>query len=171
MGMKIAVIGYSGAGKSTLAAEFSRRCSIPLLYLDKVQFTDNWCERDRAEVLSMVEDFMAQDDWVIDGNYTGFHYERRLLEADHIVFLDFSRLTCLWQALRRYREFRGGVRESMADGCCEKMDWEFLRWILWEGRNVKRREHFRQVCRRYPEKVTVLKNRGHLEHFLAHFPT
>ena len=47
--MKIAVMGFSGSGKSTLAKQLSEFYDIPLLYLDCVNFEENWVERDREE--------------------------------------------------------------------------------------------------------------------------
>ena len=168
--MKIAVMGYSGAGKSTLSRVLSQRLDLPLLHLDKMQFTANWQERDRAEALAMVEAFMSRDSWVIDGNYSGFLQERRLDEADLILFLDLPRLTCLRQAWGRYRQFRGQVRESAADGCCEKFDLEFFRWLVWDGRSRKRRARYRSLMAQYSAKAVVLKNRAQIQAFLARFP-
>ena len=168
--MKIAVMGYSGAGKSTLSRALSQRLDLPLLHLDKVQYTAGWQERDRAEALSMVEAFMCQDSWVIDGNYSGFLQDRRLKEADLIVFLDLPRLTCLRQAWGRYRQFRGQVRESAADGCCEKFDLEFFRWLVWDGRSRKRQTRYRTLMKLYREKAVVLKSRRQIQSFLSRFP-
>lgn len=165
--MRIAVIGYSGAGKSTLAEALARRYALPLLHLDKVQFIENWQERNRDEALAMVGDVLDQDGWVIDGNYSGFHFDRRMAEADQIIFLKFSRLTCFVQAMGRYFRFRGRTRESMSDGCVEKMDWEFVRWLLWEGRSAERRAGFARLCAQYPEKVAVLKSRAEIRRFCA----
>ena len=47
--MKIAVMGYSGSGKSTLAKQLAAHYGIPLLYLDAVNFKENWQLRDREE--------------------------------------------------------------------------------------------------------------------------
>lgn len=168
--MKIAVMGYSGAGKSTLSSALSQRLGLPLLHLDKVQFTAGWQERDRAEALAMVEAFMAQSSWVIDGNYAGFLQDRRLEEADLIVFLDLPRLTCLRQAWGRYRRFRGQVRDSAADGCCEKFDMEFFRWLVWDGRTRKRTARYRSLMDQYRAKAVVLKKRKQIQSFLARFP-
>ena len=87
-------------------------------------------------------------------------------EADVILFLDFDRFTCLRQAFCRYRTFRGGVRESAADGCAEKFDREFLRWLLWEGRTRNRAKAFRSIVERWPDKTVVLKNRKQVEAYL-----
>ena len=168
--MKIAVMGYSGAGKSTLSSALSQRLDLPLLHLDKVQFTAGWQERDRSAALAMVEAFMAQDSWVIDGNYAGFLQARRLEEADLIVFLDLPRLTCLRQAWGRSRRFRGQVRDSAADGCCEKFDLEFFCWLVWDGRTRKRSARYRSLMDQCRAKTVVLKNRKQIQSFLARFP-
>ena len=67
--MKIAVIGYSGAGKSTLAKTLSDIYGCPLMYLDTVQFLPGWAERPKKDGIAIVDRFMENKDWVIDGNY------------------------------------------------------------------------------------------------------
>lgn len=165
--MKIAVLGYAGAGKSTLARTLGARYNIPVLHFDTVQFTPNWQERDREEAHRMVHAFMENPDWVIDGTYSKFEFERRLKEADQIIFLNFPRLTCFFRAWKRYFAFRGKQRPDMADGCNEKMDLEFIWWLLWEGRTRSKREKFQHVLDAYPEKTVVLNNQKELDKFLA----
>ena len=165
--MKIAVIGYSGAGKSTLAKLLSQKLDLPLLYLDRVQFTPNWVERDRTEALTLVDAFLENESWVIDGTYSAFRQERRMAEADLILFLNFGRFTCLRQAFGRHLICRGTVRESAAEGCPEKFDWEFLRWLLWEGRTKEREAMFRRIVKAWPDKTVILKNRRQVDKFLT----
>lgn len=165
--MKIAVIGYSGAGKSTLAKQLGEYYGLPVLFLDCVQFTAGWQLRDREEALSLVDTFMKQDGWVIDGNYRQFFQARRLEEADRILFLNFSRFYCLLQAMRRYHHNKGKTRSDMADGCIEKMDAEFVKWILWDGRIRKRKKHYRWITQTYRDKTVVLKSRRQVRKFLA----
>lgn len=158
--MKIAVIGYSGAGKSTLSVTLSAQYTLPLLHLDQVQFLPGWSIRDPEEARALVTAFMeAHDDWVIDGNYRGFQQEQRMREADVIVFLNFPRLLCLWRAWRRYCRFQGHTRPSMAVGCDEKWDADFVKWILKEGRTRTYRERYRAICRQYPDKIIVCRTR------------
>lgn len=165
--MKIAVMGYSGAGKSTLAKELGTLYGCPVLHLDRVQFMPGWEERDRDEARAMVADFTEQDSWIIDGNYRGFYQDRRLREADRIIYLNFSRLTCLRQAIGRYRTWRGRSRGDMADGCTEKLDAEFVWWILWKGRTRDRRKSHQALCRQYAEKTVILKSRREVERYLT----
>ena len=153
--MKILVMGYSGSGKSTLARALGERYGCPVLHLDTIQFQADWQERDPREAETMAEAFLdGNDSWVIDGSYAGrFAWERRCREADRIIQLLLPRRVCLPRALKRYLQNRGAVRDSMAAGCEEKFDLEFLWWILWQGRPGKRREVFRQTAVRYPGKV------------------
>lgn len=144
--MKIAILGYSGCGKSTLAAYLSTYYHIPLLYLDTVQF---------------------EADWVIDGNYASFLQSRRLKEADYIIYMPFSRWSCLLRALNRYHRYKNTERESMADGCIEKIDLAFIWWILYKGRTAKKKQYYNNILRTYSKKSIILKNQKQLDAFMA----
>lgn len=165
--MKVAVIGYSGSGKSTLAGKLGEIYDCPVLYLDKIQFEENWVERDENIAKSMVFKFLEENhEWVIDGNYTKFYRERRLEEADLIIFMNFSRITCLFQAYRRYFTYKGKTRESMADKCEEKIDFEFVKWILLDQRSKEKKKEFIQTVNKYYSKTIVLKSRKETELFI-----
>lgn len=55
--MKIQIIGYSGSGKSTLAKTLANHYNLPLLYLDAVNFYDNWQERTFEEKNALLKNF------------------------------------------------------------------------------------------------------------------
>ncbi|EJP21063.1 AAA domain protein [Streptococcus oralis SK304] len=165
--MKIAIIGYSGAGKSTLAQKLSQFYSIPKLHMDTLQFQPNWQDSDRDWMKSEMKKFLTtHSDWVIDGNYSWCCYEERMEQADQIIFLNFSPWTCLFRALKRYLTYRGKVRESMAAGCPERFDWDFIRWILWDGRSKSAKERYKGIQETYPEKVILLRSQKEIDHFL-----
>ena len=88
-------------------------------------------------------------------------------QADHIAFLNFPRLRCLWRAWRRSALYRGRTREDMAEGCTEKLDLEFVLWILRDGRAPARRSRFRALLRCYPDKVVVCKNNRDVSRFIS----
>ena len=168
--MKIAVMGYSGAGKSTLARALGERYGIPVLHFDQVHWVPCWKERDRTEAHRLVHEFMEQPEWVIDGNYTKFEYERRLAEADEIVILSLPRMACFARAWKRYFQYQGRSRADMGEGCEEKMDLEFMWWILWKQRVGHRGREYWRVAKQYPEKTVVLKNQRDIDRYLEGLP-
>ena len=87
-------------------------------------------------------------------------------QADHIIFLNFSRWNCFYRAWKRYRRYKGRVRESMAVGCPECFDWEFIRWILWDGRQARQVTRYQTIGQNYPDKFLSLKNQKELDEFL-----
>lgn len=166
--MKVAILGYSGSGKSTLAKQLADYWQVPVLYLDTVQFLPGWAERSTEEGSAIVSDFLENNGgWVIDGNYRKFLQKERLEQADRIVILSFPRLLCFFRAWKRFLRNKNKTRESMATGCTEKMDREFMRWILWEGRTKKRRQSYQDVAARYPEKTIILKNPRQVAQFVS----
>ncbi|WP_455486717.1 DNA topology modulation protein [Clostridium sp.] len=165
--MKIAIIGYSGSGKSTLAKKLSEIYNCPLLYLDTIQFEANWKIRDIDEGRLMVGEFLKNDSWIIDGNYREFLQEKRLQDADKIIFMNFPRRICFPQAFKRYLHYKNKTRESMADGCNEKFDLEFIKWLLFEGRKKSIKNHYNEICKCYKDKITIFRNNKNVENFLA----
>ena len=162
--MKIAIIGYSGSGKSTLARKLAEFYQIPVLHFDRVQFRPNWEIRPQPSKEIMTKTFLdLHKDWVIDGNYSKLFFERRMEEADVIILLLFNRISCLYRVTRRYLKYKNSTRSDMADGCKEKLDWEFVKWILRDGRSKTARQRYQNVVSQYPEKTIVLKNQRQLD--------
>lgn len=165
--MKIAIVGYSGSGKSTLAQVLAQKHNVPVLHLDTVQFLPGWEIRDQGEKEQLVQAFLdSHPQWVIDGNYSKLSYARRLEEADLIILLLFNRFTCLRRAYRRYRQYAHSTRPDMAQGCKEKFDWAFIKWILWEGRTKRKRDQFQQILTQYGHKAVSIKNQEQLNQYL-----
>lgn len=164
--MKIAIIGYSGSGKSTLAGKLGKKHGVQTLHLDTVHWLPGWKERSVSEEFSIVTAFLDEHDaWVIDGNYGKLLFDRRMEEADEIIFMSFSRFACLCRAFKRYFLYKGTSRESITEGCPEKIDLEFILWILHQGRTKAIRDRYKLVLKHYPEKVTVIKNQKQLSEF------
>ena len=165
--MKIMILGYSGSGKSTLARRLGEAYGCAVLHLDTLQFLPGWQNRPREEQRAILTRFLdAHDAWVIDGNYTRNCFERRLEEADQVILMLFPRLVALWRVTRRYRRYKGLSRPDMAEGCDEKLDAEFVRWVLWKGRGRSQRECWRTVLAMYPEKCVVLRSQREIDRFL-----
>ena len=116
----------------------------------------------------MAEAFLeSHTDWVIDGNYSALFYDRRMAEADQIVQMLFPRLVSLYRVVKRYRRFAGRTRPDLPGDCPEKLDGEFIRWILWDGRRKKARDRYRRIREQYPEKTVVLRSQRQIDDFLS----
>ena len=164
--MKISVMGYSGSGKSTLAKALGKKYGAEVLHFDAIHWLPNWTMNTPEEKLRLTEEFLdGHDSWIIDGNYSKLFFERRLEESDKIILLLFNRFSCLIRVIKRYLAFKGKTRPDMGAGCEEKIDWQFIKWVLWEGRSKRARRRYKDVAKRYPEKVTVIKNQRRLDDF------
>ena len=167
--MKIAVMGYSGSGKSTLSASLGELLGAETLHLDRTYWLPGWTHRTREEQRIIVGDFLdSHGAWVIDGNYFKMHFERRAAEADLIVLLLFPRLVCLRRVWERYHCWKNRSRPDMGVGCREKLDGEFVRWVLWKGRTREIRARYRELQQKYPEKTVVLRSQRELDRFYFH---
>jgi len=165
--MKIAIIGYSGAGKSTLCKKLADYYNIPYLFLDTVYWLPNWITRDLDSAKQIVKDFLdSNDSWVIDGNYPKYYYYERMDQADTIIFLDYSRLTCYRQAHSRYKKNLGKTRPDITAGCDETFDTEFKEWILYKGRTHKIKKKYKSVVDKYKNKMIICKNHKELDKYL-----
>ena len=168
--MKIVLMGYSGSGKSTLARTLGRQLRLPVLHLDSVHWTAGWKGRPVEQSREIVAQFMAQNPgWIIDGHYSKLHRQQRLEEADLNLLMQLPRLACLYRVLRRKLTYKNTVRPDMGAGCPEKLDWAFVKWVLWDERTKERAAFFAQLSQIYLGKVTVLKSQKQIDRWLLDF--
>lgn len=125
---RVMVIGSPGAGKSTLARRLASLTGLPLRHLDAEYWLPRWTERDPDEWRAKLAALVAQDSWIIDGNYGG-SLAVRVARADTIVHLDYPTAICLWRAVRRIATSHGRVRTDTAPDCPEQLDLSFLGYI------------------------------------------
>ena len=166
---RILIIGCCGAGKTTLANELSQRLDLPVIHLDKLWWKPGWIESTPEEFDARLAAELDRECWIIDGNYKRTLAER-LKRADTVLFLAYSRPRCLRQIFRRLREFRGRTRPDLTDGCPERIDWEFLRFVWSFNRSVL--PEIRQILEQRPAGCTLREFRtpAETERFLATLP-
>lgn len=130
------IIGSGGAGKSTFSRELGNLLHIPVYHLDALYWKEDWVLASREEQIQVQRDLVAQDCWIIDGNY-GFTMDMRLEAADTIIFVDLPRIQCLYRVVKRRIQYHNKTRPDMGKGCDEQLDFEFLKWV-WTYSKVKR---------------------------------
>lgn len=135
---RVLVIGCAGAGKSTVARQVADITGLPLIHLDQHFWRPGWVESDKAVWASKVEALIAESHWIMDGHYGG-SLPLRLARADTTIFLDLPRWLCLWRVLQRTLLHLGRTREDMTQGCPERFDWLFFKYIWTYQRDQKPR--------------------------------
>mgnify|MGYP000985470443 CR=1 FL=1 len=126
---KILILGNGGSGKSTLARKMSEILNIPVIHLDVYYWNPGWVATPDEEWITKVEELLSGDSWIIDGNYTST-MRKRVGAADTVIFLDMPLMLSLCRVVKRRIMYHGRSRPDMCEGCNEKLDLDFIRWIL-----------------------------------------
>ena len=152
---RILIVGCSGAGKTTLALALGRRLQLPVHHLDQLWWQPGWVHDTRDNFDQKLAELLRSDSWVMDGDYSRTVRER-LRYADSVIWLDYQRLRCLGRVLRRTISLYGRSRSDMPDGCPERFDWAFLRYV-W---NYKRDAgpKLAAALAEFTGKVVVMRN-------------
>ncbi|MBD8067847.1 DNA topology modulation protein [Bacillus sp. PS06] len=162
---KIVLIGSGGSGKSTLARKLGKKLNIPVYHLDALFWKPNWVGVSRAEQIKVQHELVKEQEWIIDGNYGGT-MEIRLNAADTIIFLDIPRVICTYRALKRMIQYKNRTRPDMGEGCEERLDFAFLKWV-WEYPKTKRPDILKRLNQLSEDKqVYILKSTGEVQCFL-----
>lgn len=165
---RILIIGSSGAGKSTLSKRLSQQWDLPLVHLDTLFWNEGWVPTPKSEFREKIQTELEKETWIIDGNFDST-LELRASYADLIVFLDFSRVLCTYRVFKRAWMYRGKTRPDMAQGCNEKMDVEFAKWVWRFPTNV--RPHTLDILRNVKDTdICILRNPKEVEGFLKTAP-
>lgn len=136
---RIMIFGFSGSGKSTLAGKLGELLGIEPTHLDKLHWLPGWVESTREYKREKLAPVVSRDRWIIEGNYLAVLFKERFDNADTIIFTDVNRFACFKNAFLRSVKYRHRTRPDMGEGCTEKFDFEFAKWILFDGRKKRRK--------------------------------
>ncbi len=98
---RLAVIGNAGGGKSTLAGNLGRMLDLPVHSLDGIKWGPGWVPVPAAEVERRCREWIAGENWIIDGFGTWEFIESEFARADTIVLLDLPLPVHYWWAIKR----------------------------------------------------------------------
>ncbi|WP_210365410.1 DNA topology modulation protein [Bacillus sp. REN3] len=161
---KIVLIGSGGSGKSTLARQLGEKLKINVYHLDALFWKPNWVGVPKDEQRKVQNDLVNKEEWIIDGNYGGTIHIR-LNAADTIIFLDINRTICVYRAFKRMVQYRNKTRPDMGEGCEERFDLDFFKWI-WNYPKTKRPEILKRLHQLSKEKqVIILKSPKEVRQF------
>lgn len=154
---RILLIGSPGAGKSTLARALGARFNLPVTHLDRLWWQPGWVELGHEKFRPLVEELVAAEKWVIDGNYSAT-WDLRMPRADTILWLDLPRRVCMWRVFRRSLTLYGKVRADLAPGCPERFDAEFFRYV-WTFK-AAHEEKTMDALRRHGRHARIIRLRS-----------
>ncbi len=150
---RIMIIGSGGAGKSTLARQLGERLQLDVYHLDALMWKPGWVMASREERISIQQQLVKKDEWIIDGNF-GNTLDLRLQAADTVILIDLPRIVCIYRVLKRVARYRGTTRPDMGASCEEKLDFAFLKWV-WNFPNIQRLQLLQQI-EQHPTKLNLI---------------
>lgn len=165
---RIMIIGSAGSGKSTLARKLEEITKIKAIHMDTLFWKKNWISVSQEELFQKVEKIIENDSWIIDGNYSKsmlIRFER----ADTIIFLDTPLWLCLYRVIKRRIVYANKHRPDMTKGCKEKLDWEFIKWII--NYNLHKKKKIKKTIISYSDSkiIFIIKNNKDKEKILNIF--
>lgn len=161
---RVMILGSPGSGKSTLARQLGRALGLPVFHLDQLYHLPGWQPRPTEEFVAEVARVSALPGWIIDGNYPRVA-PPRLAAADTIVYLHVSPRLAMARVLRRGLIGYGRQRRDAAQGCRERFDREFLRYVWAWPEEVEPR--VRSMLYGFTGRVIEIHSRGEARALLA----
>jgi adenylate kinase family enzyme len=160
---RVAIVGSGRAGKSTFAAALSAATGLPVLHRDPYFWHPGWVETPRDSWRQRQRDPLAGERWIADGNYRGT-FDERFVRADTVVIVARNRLACLTSAL--WRTTRNHGKAIQAEGCPERFQLEFYRW-MWNYRRDSRPRLDAALAKHPHVEIIELTNRRRMRQFVA----
>lgn len=165
---KIIIIGGNGSGKTTFARELSRMLDIPLIFIDKIYWTDNWVRADEEAANAVLGSEMMNSCWIIDGNHIKT-LNKRLNVCDTVFYFDFNTINCLFGCIFRTLKHYGLQRDDVGGkNNIEKFDWSkmaFFKSVIYFNRN-NREKILSLIANSENTNVVIFKNRKQVKAYL-----
>ncbi|KHF39913.1 topology modulation protein [Halalkalibacter okhensis] len=165
---RIMVMGVSaGVGKSTFARKLGRLIKTEVYHLDKLYWKPNWVEASLEEFSAKQQAIVKQDKWIIDGNYSNT-YDIRMKYCDTIIYIELPLYVCLYRVYKRWLTNIGRTRIDMGVGCNEKLDAQFIKFIISTYYDRKKQMKYRmKEFQQHPtNQVITLKSKKEIQSFL-----
>lgn len=160
---RISIVGGSGTGKSTLCRILSTKLNLPAIFLDSINFNENWVEIDKNKRDEIILNKIKEDKWIIEGNYNKTLKER-FIRSDLIIWLDYSSIAQIKGVLKRFFMLRNKQRPEIP-GCKERLNLKFIKYVVTF--NKKKRPEIKKYLKNISnEKVLIFKNQKDLNKWI-----
>jgi adenylate kinase family enzyme len=128
LGERICILGPSNSGKSTLANAIARKCGLKPIHLDQLYHLphSNWQPRSMDEFVTLHDEAIMGDQWVMDGNYSKC-MPQRFRRATGLILLDIPMPLSLLRYIRR--TWSGRERAGALEGNRDSIKWAMLHHI------------------------------------------
>ena len=166
LGRRVVVVGTSGSGKTVVARQLAAMLGVTCVELDALNWDPGWVDlnqTNREEFLRRVNEAVAGDAWVVDGNYSS---SRDLVwpKATAVVWLDYPLWLALWRMAKRTIP-RIVTKKALWKGNTESFRQQFLSrdsMFLWVIKTHRRRRTTLPAILAEPEHahLTVVRHRS-----------
>lgn len=159
---RVLVIGNNGSGKSVFAVKLGEKTKLPVIHLDAYFHLPGWKKRPNDEWLTLVDGFLKQEKWIIDGLYRKTLI-KRIDAADTIIFLDIPKYKAFYRMINRRFKYRKSKRPDMPDFLNEQISFILIRKNLMFNKKV-----IYKILEKYKDskKIIILKNSKEIDQFI-----
>lgn len=160
LGPRLCIIGPSNSGKSTLAAAISQKIHCPLTHLDQLyhQPHSNWVPRATEEFIALHDAAIAEERWVIEGNYS-ISMPQRLARTTGLIVMESSTALSLARYVRRSL-FEPDHIGSLA-GDQDSIKWSMIKHLVIT--TPKNRKRYQQLYQDWSGPKLLLDSVGSLQ--------
>lgn len=162
---RVAIIGCPGSGKTVLSEKMQCIMHREAVHLDKLLWLPDWQMMEFSQREKIHDDIINQPQWLMDGMWRS-HLPSRFERATLVIFLDYRRRISLRRAVKRRIVNSGRQRQDMAEGCKERLDGYFLKYIWTFRRKV--RPEILHLAKQHPDTpMIILKSPRQTQKFLS----
>lgn len=160
---RVLIIGCSGSGKSFFARKLAAITNLPLYYLDMIWHRADRTTIGRGEFDRKLYGILAQERWIIDGNYQRT-LPARLARCDTVFLFDLPLADCLAGAESRIGPKRPDLPWVETE---PGLDPDFRQWII-DFRAKKLPQILDLLAKTVCDKI-VFKSRAQADAWLRDF--
>jgi adenylate kinase family enzyme len=141
---------------------------LPCHAIDKIQWRPNWIAAPKSGFTVSHETILATPRWIIDGYGSWSSVERRLEEADTIIFVDHPLWVHYWWATKRQIKSVFFGRSDGPDGCpMPRVTIRLFKMMWWLHKEMRPKLLAAINARRPHARIIHLRSPAELAAFIA----